>query len=114
MLVKSLATAPSYEAPNHRLIDSVRLLGFEPDGPTNFWVGHSTVHPGGNVGPDASPIEKVYVVLTGKITVTSGGKTRELGPMDACRIPPNETREFINREPTAAMLLVIMPYPPAG
>jgi mannose-6-phosphate isomerase-like protein (cupin superfamily) len=113
MLVKSLVTAKPYDAPNHRLIDSVRLLGFEPDGPTSFWVGHSTVHPGGDVGPDASPIEKVYVVLNGSLTITSGSETRVLGPMHACRIPPNETRKFINLTDSAVTLLVIMPYPPA-
>ena len=114
MHVKSVATAQPYEAPNHRLIDSVRLLGFEPDGPTNFWVGHSTVHPGGSVGPDASPIEKVYVVLSGQVSITAGEKTQVLGPLDACRIPPNETRSFTNRQDSPATLLVIMPYPQPG
>ena len=110
MLVKSLANALPYEAPNHRLIESVRLLGMEPDGPTNFWVGHSTVHPGGGAGPDASGIEKVYVVLSGRLTVTGGSQTQVLGALDACRIPPNETREFVNQGSTPATLLVIMPY----
>lgn len=113
MLVKSLRDAAPYDAPNHRLIDSVRLLGMEPEGPTGFWVGHSTVHPGGGAGPDSSPIEKVYVVLSGKLTVTGGDSTRVLGPMEACRIPPNERREFINRENTPATLLVIIPKAPA-
>jgi len=112
MLVKSLATADSYQAPNHRLIESVRLLGFEPKGPDTFWVGHSTVLPGGGAGPDSSPIEKVYVVLSGVLMVRTPFKTHTLCALDACRIAPHEIRELINESNDIATLLVIMPYPP--
>ena len=66
MLVKRFADAKPYEAPNHRDVRSLRLQGFEAGGPKNAWVGLSHYLPGGGAGPDASPLEKVYVVLVGR------------------------------------------------
>ncbi len=54
------------------------------------------------------------MVLSGNLSITGGTETRVLGPMEACRIPPNETRKFINLTETPVTLLVIMPYPPAA
>src|SRR6478672_4702108 len=63
MLVKRFADAKPYEAPNHRGVVGLRLQGFEEGGPANQWVGLSQYLPGGGAGPDATPFEKVYVVL---------------------------------------------------
>ena len=68
MLVKRFAEAKPYEAPNHWGVVGLRLQGFEPGGPTNQWVGFSQFLPGGGAGPDSTPFEKVYVVLSGRMT----------------------------------------------
>ncbi len=88
------------------------MQGYEPGGPTNQWVGFSQYLPGGGAGPDASPFEKVYVVLEGHMTVIVDGVETTLGPMDSCTVAPNETREVVNRENHVCKMLVVMPYPP--
>jgi len=112
MLVKRFADAEPYEAPNHRDVRSMRLQGFEPDGPETSWVGLSHFLPGGGAGPDASPLEKVYVILSGEMTVIVDGKETVLNVMDSCTIPGGEVREIINRGNNVCSMLVVMPYPP--
>jgi quercetin dioxygenase-like cupin family protein len=112
MRVKRFVEAKPYEAPNHRGVVGLRLQGFEPGGPTNQWVGFSQFLPGGGAGPDATPFEKVYVVLEGRMTVIVGGAETVLGAMDSCTIAPDETREIVNRENDVCKMLVVIPYPP--
>ena len=111
MLLKRFQEAKSYEAPNHRDIRALRLQGFEAGGPTNFWVGVSHILPGGGAGPDATPLEKVYVVLSGHVTVTAEGETVVLGPMDSLRIAPSVERKLVNAGNDVATMLVVLPYP---
>ena len=49
MHVKRFEEAAPYEAPNHRGVVGLRLQGFEPEGPTNQWVGLSQFLPGGQL-----------------------------------------------------------------
>jgi quercetin dioxygenase-like cupin family protein len=114
MLLKRFNDAKPYEAPNHRGVVGLRLQGFEPGGPTNQWVGYSQFLPGGGAGPDSTPLEKIYVVLSGRMTVIVGGRETVLGPMDSCTIAPGETREIINRSNEVCGMLVVIPYPPAA
>jgi quercetin dioxygenase-like cupin family protein len=111
MLVKTFAAAKAYEAANHRDVRSLRLQGFEPGGPENFWVGLSHILPGGGAGPDSSPLEKVYVLLAGELTIKAGGREHVLKPMDSCYIGANESREVINSGNAVATMLVVLPYP---
>lgn len=112
MLVKRFQDARPYEAPNHYDMRALRLQGFEADGPQGFWTGLSHFLPGGGAGPDSSPLEKVYVVLAGEISVRAGGETVRLGPLDSCCIPGGEVREVKNESNAVATMLVVMPYPP--
>jgi quercetin dioxygenase-like cupin family protein len=111
MLVKRFAEAKPYDAPNHRGVVGLRLQGFEPAGPTNQWVGFSQFLPDGGAGPDSTAFEKVYVVLSGRMTVIVDGKETVLGPMDACTIAPNEVRELANRDNDICKMLTVIPYP---
>jgi len=111
MKVTRFADAKPYEAPNHFEVRALRLQGFEPGGPENFWTGLSHFLPGGGCGPDATPLEKVYVVLAGEVTVKADGKEVVLGPMDSCSIPASQTREVKNNGNAVATMLVVMPYP---
>lgn len=111
MHVKRFEQAQAYEAPNHYGMRALRLQGFEADGPTNFWVGLSHILPGGGAGPDATPIEKVYVVLSGQVTVTADGETQTLGPLDSVRIGPNVERKLSNPSNQVATMVVVLPYP---
>jgi mannose-6-phosphate isomerase-like protein (cupin superfamily) len=112
MLVKRFADAKPYEAPNHRNYSSLRLFGADAGGPKQFVVGLSHFLPGGGAGPDASPTEKVYVILSGELTVIVGGKETVLEPNDSCFIAPNESREIINRGNDVVTMLVAVSTPP--
>jgi mannose-6-phosphate isomerase-like protein (cupin superfamily) len=114
MHVVRFAEALPYEAPNHRDVRSLRLQGFMDAGPRNQWVGLSHFLPGGGAGPDASPIEKVYVVLDGEMTVLAGGTETVLRRLDSCTIPAGESREIVNRGNDVCTMLVVMPYPPGA
>ena len=114
MLVKRLSEAKPYEAPNHRGVVGLRLQGFEPGGPTNQWVGLSQFLPGGGAGPDSTPVEKIYVVLGGEMTVIVDGKETVLRRLDSCTIPPGEVREIVNRSNEICTMLVVIPYPPGA
>jgi quercetin dioxygenase-like cupin family protein len=112
MLVKRFADAKPYEAPNHRGVVGLRLQGWEDGGPTNQWLGYSQFLPGGGAGPDATPFEKVYLVIEGEMTVIAGGAEAVLGPMDSCTIAPGEVREIVNRGNHVCKMVVVVPYPP--
>ncbi|HEU4459662.1 MAG TPA: cupin domain-containing protein [Methylibium sp.] len=112
MKVTRFDDAKPYVAPNHYEMRSLRLQGFEAGGPERFWTGLSHFLPGGGAGPDASPLEKVYVMLAGELTVSVGGVETVLRPMDSCCIPGGETREVKNLGNSVATMLVVMPYPP--
>ena len=114
MLVKRFKDAKPYEALNHRGVVGLRLQGFEPGGPLNQWVGLSQFLPGGGAGPDATPFEKVYVVLDGEMTVIVDGKETVLGELDSCTIPAGQVREIANRGNHVCKLLVVIPYPPGA
>jgi len=111
MKVNRFIEAKPYAAPNHYEMCSLRLQGFETGGPKSFWTGLSTFLPGGGAGPDSSPLEKVYIVLTGSLMVTVDGKGVVLGPMDSCCIPGGEVREVMNVSNHVATMIVVMPYP---
>lgn len=111
MKVTRFEDAKPYVAPNHFEMRSLRLQGFEAGGPEKFWTGLSHFLPGGGAGPDASPLEKVYVVLAGELTVKVGSEEVILRAMDSCCIPGNETREVKNNGNNVASMLVVMPYP---
>ena len=114
MFVKRFADAKPYEAPNHRGVFGLRLQGFEAGGPQNQWVGLSQFLPGGGAGPDATPFEKVYVVIEGEMTVIVGGTETVLRRFDSCTVAPGEVREIVNRQNVVCMMLVVIPYPPGA
>ncbi len=65
-----------------------------------FGISHFL--PGGGAGPDASPPEKIYYVLSGELTVIAGGKETVARAGDSVYIGPNESREIINRRTRSA------------
>ena len=112
MKVKRFASAEINEAPNHHGVVGLRLQGFEEGGPENQWMGLSQFLPGGGAGPDATPIEKVYFIVEGEMTVTIGEVETVLLKYDSCTIPAGETRKIENRSNHTCTMLVVMPYPP--
>lgn len=61
----------------------------------------------------ATPLEKVYVMLDGELTIEfDDGKIVKIGKMDSIFIEANERREIRNEKNAVATMLVVMPYPP--
>ena len=111
MKVTRFQDAVPYVAPNHYDMRSLRLQGFADGGPEKFWTGLSHFLPGGGAGPDATPLEKVYVVLSGSLTVITPEGEVVLQALDSCCIPASVMREVKNRGNEVATMLVVMPYP---
>ena len=113
MLVKRYADAKPYEAANHWDVKGLRLQGFEEGSPKKFWVGLSHFLPGGGAGPDSSPTEKVYVVLSGHMTVWADGQEVTLNAMDSVTILGNTERKILNQSNEPCSMLVIVQTPEA-
>ena len=111
MIVRKLSEAKPYEAPNHRDYKSLRVFGAEMGGSQTLIFGISHFLPGGGAGPDASPTEKVYYVLSGELTLIAGGKESVLKANDSCFIGPNESREIVNRGNDVVTMLVAVSTP---
>ena len=112
MQVKRFSDAKTYEAPNHRDFTGLRRFGAEAGGSKSLIVGISHFLPGGGAGPDASPPEKVYFVLTGELTLIVDGKETVLKKNDSCFIGPNEHREIVNRgNEVCSILVAVAPAP---
>src|SRR2546423_703967 len=97
MHVTQLADARPYEAARHFGMVGLRLQGFDASPAKNFWVGLSHFLPGGGAESAASPLERVYVVLSGAVTVITDAGETTLRPMDSCHLAAGETRSIINR-----------------
>ena len=109
-----IGDAKPYVAPKHFDMRSLRLQGFEASGSKFCWVGLSHFLPGGGAEMDASPLEKVYVVLEGEVTIElENGERQVLGPLDSCFIGGGEGRKVLNQSNLVATMLVVMPYPEA-
>ena len=104
--------AEPYEAPKHFDMRGFRLQGFSEDGPSFAWAGMSHFLPGGGCEMAAGPLEKIYVVLSGEVTIElEGGETHVLGRYDSCFIPGGDSRAIRNDSNEVAVMMVIMPYP---
>lgn len=109
MKVTRLAEARPYEAKAHFAMTGLRLQGAEA-GPCDFaTLGLSHFLPGGGAESSASAVEKLYVVVTGEITIITDTGETVLGPMDNCRLAPGQRRSILNRSNLPASMLVILP-----
>ncbi len=114
MHVTRLADAGPYEASKHHGMVGLRLQGFDVSPTDAFWVGLSQFLPGGGAEADATPVEKVYVVIDGTVTVVTDEGEADLEPLDSCHLAAGERRSVENRTNRTASMLVVMPYPEGG
>ena len=112
MDVMRLADARPYDAPKHFDMRGLRLQGYDASTAQSFWVGLSNFLPGGGAEMDATPLEKVYIVVDGEVTVTTDAGETTLAKYDSCRLGPGEARSIVNKTNLPALMLVVMPYPP--
>ena len=102
-----------YAAPGHFGMTAMRMHGKEESGASKFWMGLSHFLPGGGAewAYEDNPLEKVYFVLKGEITVKSKTETFILRRGDSLFLGPNEGRKLINATNMPASMLVVVNYP---
>lgn len=108
-----LKDVKAYEAPGHFGMTAMRLHGKEETGIQKFWMGLSHFLPGGGAewAYEDSPLEKIYFVLEGEMTVKSKKEEIVLHKWDSLYLGPNEGREVINNTKKPASMLVVINYP---
>jgi hypothetical protein len=117
MHVTRFQSAGAYEAPNHFDMRCLRLQGKEAGPSEQMWMGMSQILPGGHTTLDPSPIEKLYLVLEGELTLRGqfGAEAVQesvLGPYDSCRFAPGEKRQLVNNSNRPAMVVLVMANSP--
>jgi quercetin dioxygenase-like cupin family protein len=112
MQITRFAEARRYDAPKHFDMRSLRLQGFDISASRFAWVGISHFLPHGGAEMDSGPLEKIYVVLEGEVTVElADGALHVLRALDSCHIPGGEARAIRNDSNQVATMLVVMPHP---
>ncbi len=112
MHVTRLAEAPAYFPPEHHDMRCLYLQGQEAGPSDTLWVAMSQILPGGHTALTASPVEKMYVVIQGELTIETADGETTLSPLDSCRLAPNEGRALKNKTNTPVISLLIMPLLP--
>ena len=114
MVKRKLDELQGYEAPGHFGMTAMRIHGKEETGASKFWMGVSTFLPGGGAewAYEDSPLEKVYYVLEGEVTVTDKAGTEYVVRRDeSITILPFEGRSLVNKSNLPARMLVVVNYP---
>ena len=112
MHVTRFNEAPAYFPPEHFDMRCLRLQGHEAGPATQLWMGMSQILPGGHITPSSSPIEKLYFVVEGELTVETPEGAAVLQPYDSCRIAPGESRALHNKTNRPVMVVLAMPLEP--
>lgn len=116
MIKRTLEELSTYEAPGHFGVSCMRVHGKDETGASKFWVGRSVFLPGGGAdwAYEDNPLEKVYYVLEGEMTVTDkDGNEYVIHENESISFPPNEGRGLRNAGNKPATMLVIINYPDA-
>ncbi len=114
MVKRSVSELKAYNAPGHFGMTAMRIHGKEETGAKKFWVGLSTFLPGGGAeyAYEDSPLEKVYFVLEGEITVKDKeGNVFVVGKEESISFSPYEGRYLSNESNLPARILVTINYP---
>lgn len=118
MHVTRFDEARPYEAPNHFDMHCLRLQGKEAGPSSQMWMGLSQLLPGGRTTLDPSPMEKLYLVVEGEVTMVGELDGRQeratLGRLDSCRFAPGEARQLLNETNRPAMVVLVMANTPAA
>jgi mannose-6-phosphate isomerase-like protein (cupin superfamily) len=111
MHIVRLSEAPTYSPAGHIDMRCLRLQGREAGPSDSLILNLCHLLPGGVTGTDASSVEKMYVVLEGRVTISNGAESADLGPLDSCRIAAGEPRLVENLANLPATVLLAMTDP---
>ncbi len=99
--------AVPFQPEGHSGVSPVRLTGTEPD--ESVGVVLSTYEPGAHADMSPVPIDTVYTVYTGRLTITLVDERIELGHLDSLFLPAGCARAVDNHTAEAASMFVIRP-----
>ncbi|RAI45969.1 cupin domain-containing protein [Rhodoplanes roseus] len=108
MHVTRFADAKPYDARRHHAMVGLQLQGGAESATEAFTCGLSHFLPGGGAEMSASAAEKLYIVVSGEVTVLTEAGTVTLGPLDSCHLAPGEARAIENRSNAVASMLVVL------
>ena len=108
MQITRVTDARSYQAPEHFDMACLRLQGKDASAAKSMWMGMSHLLPGGHTSLKASSQEKLYLVVSGHVTLSNGEKDVILGPLDSCFFAAGEGRALRNETNLPATILLVM------
>ena len=106
MHITRFGEAEPYDAPRHFGMQALRLQGAGKGPLKGAACGFSIFAPNGGAERSASQLHRVYIVLSGAITISIEGEDHLLRPHDSCYIPAGEARALKNREAEPCEMLV--------
>ncbi len=102
-----IGDATEFNPEGHSGARPVRLVGTAPDESINVVL--SRYEPGGRAERSAVALDTVYLVLTGRLTITFDDEQIELTHLDSVFLPAGCVRAVENLTAEPASMLVIRP-----
>lgn len=109
MRITRLADAEAFSPPGHTGVGPLRLQGGTGTPTEQVTVVLSHYLPGGAAAMGPQPVETVYVLVSGELTMISDGEEAVLRPYDSVHFSPGTQRAVANRTQLPASMLVIRP-----
>lgn len=106
--------ATAYNAPGHFDMRAIRLHSKEESGCEHFTLGMSHFLPGGGTEYVEPPVELIYFILEGEMTVSDkdGKEICVLKKHDSMHFAAGEGKSIMNKQNYPATMLVIASMPP--
>ena len=113
MIYVSSDAGTSYDAPQHYGVEGI--LKLTKDQTQRTIINYSYFQPDGGAQMSSAPVERVYFVVKGSITIRGKESSEEkrevyrLGPGDIIYIAPGEERELTvnGRQPAEVLVFVV-------
>jgi quercetin dioxygenase-like cupin family protein len=105
------AQGTAYEAPGHFGVFGIKKITGEQA--KHFMVNYSYFQPNGGCSMGASPLERIYFMMSGTMTCNGkNGERHDLEPGDLLYIGPGEERDMVITGGKPAEVLVILATKP--
>jgi quercetin dioxygenase-like cupin family protein len=104
-----IGDAPAFQPEGHSGVSPVRLTGTAAD--ESIGVVLSAYEPGAHAERSPVPVDTVYLVLTGQLTISLDDERIELTRLDSLFLPAGCVRAVDNLTAEPASMLVIRPTP---
>lgn len=104
-----IGDASAFRPEGHSGVSPLRLMGTTED--ESLSVVLSSYEPGAHADLSPVPVDTVYLVLTGELTITLDGEQTTLTPFDSLFLPAGCVRAVDNLAAGPASMFVIRPNP---